>query len=73
MDGIWVKVSGSMLYRNSVVFGVVNHICTKLGGGTSLFLTSQRMPVATDAYTCLYKRKFIGMENIYHRYFCLDI
>ena len=73
MDGIWVKVLGSILYRNNVVGGVVNFIDDIYGGRTSLFLTSQRMPAATDAYTCLYKRKFIGIENIYHRYFCLDI
>ena len=59
MDGIWVKVSGSMFYRNSVVFGDVNCINAIYGGRTSLFLTSQRMPAATDAYTRIYNCKNI--------------
>ena len=49
-----MKVLGSILYRNSVVGEVVNLIDAIYGGRTSLFLTSQRMPAATDAYTCLY-------------------
>ena len=68
-----MMVLGSMFYENTVVCWDVNCINDIYGGRTSLFLTSQRMPAATDAYTRLYKRKFIGMENIYHRYFCLDI
>ena len=38
MDGIWVKVSGSMLYRNNVVGEVVNLIDDIYGGRTSLLL-----------------------------------
>ena len=53
MDGIWVKVLCSMLYRNSVVCGDVNCINDIYGGRTSLFLTSQRMPAATT-YTHTY-------------------
>ena len=51
---IWVMVSGSMFYRNSVVGEVVYLINDIYGGRTSLFLTSQRMPAATDAYTRIY-------------------
>ena len=59
-----IDIFVSIFKTHNVVGGVVYYINDIYGGRTSLFLTSQRMPAATDAYTCLYKRKFIGMENI---------
>ena len=64
MGGIWVMVSGSMFYENTVVCGDVNLIDAIYGGRTSLFLTSQRMPAATDAYTRLYNNVNIYTPSV---------
>ena len=61
MMGGWnmVKSFVSILYKHIVVGEVVNLIDDIYGGRTSLFLTSQRMPAATDAYTRIYNCKNI--------------
>ena len=44
-------------YIHNVVGGVVNCLNLIYGGRTSLFLSSQRMPAATDACICVYNCK----------------
>ena len=59
LDVNMVKSFVSILYKHIVVGEVVNLIDDIYGGRTSLFLTSQRMPAATDAYTYVYNCKNI--------------
>ncbi len=53
----WKGFMVYIFYIHTVVGGVVNCLNLIYGGRTSLFLSSQRMPAATDACICVYNCK----------------
>ena len=51
------NIFGFIFYGHNVVGNNIYCTNTKMGGRTSLFLSSQRMPAATDACKCVYNCK----------------
>ena len=61
MDLKIVWIFGSIFYLYNVVGKNTYLMYTKMGGRTSLFLTSPRMPSRYVAYRCIYNYKNIIM------------
>ena len=58
---------GSIFYKRTVVGNNTYSIYTKMGGRTSLFLTSQRMPSRYDgACDFMLFIKFVSVGNVAH-------